>query len=121
MLSKEQAYAIIDFVVAESAGYDAKVMVQSSATGLTRFANSEIHQNVFEDSTTVGITLTQGRRRSDVRTGLYDEAALRAAVAEAIQNLALLPEGEEQSPLVDAPAKIAADEFSSDLERRMMS
>ena len=57
MLSKEKIYSIIDDVILESKPYDAKVLVLSSGIGLSRFANSEIHQNVFEDKTEIIINI----------------------------------------------------------------
>ena len=106
MSDKKLAYQIIDTVLQAAQGYDTRVQVQSSVQGLTRFANSEIHQNVQEERTQVSITITQGKRRSDVSTDLYDQAGLEAAVQEAVANLSLLPEGEEQPPLVESPADL---------------
>lgn len=115
MLNKELAYQIIDTVLQATEGYDTRVQVTSSDRGLTRFANSEIHQNVYEERTNVSITITQGKRRSSVNTDLYDAVGLQAAAQEAIANLSLLPEGEEQPPLVETPAALTAESFSQAL------
>ena len=116
MLSKERLYQVIEIVLDEAKGYDTRVLVQSGIEGLTRFANSEIHQNVLEDRTTVDIVVTQGKKCSRLSTSLYDETELRAAACEAIANLSLLPEGEEQPLLVHAPANIELVEFCAELE-----
>lgn len=118
MLSREQMYQIIDFAVAEAEGYDIRVMVVSSEEGLTRFANSEIHQNVFEDVTSVELTVFQGKKRSAIETNLYSEEGLRVAVKEAINNLQFLPEGEVELPLVDAPLAIESDHFNAELAQQ---
>lgn len=118
MLNREQMYQIIDFAVAEAEGYDIRVMVVSSEEGLTRFANSEIHQNVFEDVTSVELTVFEGKKRSAIETNLYSEDGLRDAVKEAINNLQFLPEGELELPLVDAPLAIESDSFNSALAQR---
>ncbi|NLY53216.1 MAG: TldD/PmbA family protein [Firmicutes bacterium] len=117
MLSKEQAYQIIDTVLKHTQGYDTRVQVSSNVVALTRFANSEIHQNVWEDRTSVSITITEGKRRSDVRTELIDAAGLKTAAEEAISNLKLLPEGQEQPPLVSEPEVMESDAFCPDLEQ----
>ncbi|MTI94286.1 MAG: TldD/PmbA family protein [Firmicutes bacterium] len=116
MLSKEQLYAIIDTVVAAAKGYNAQVLVMNQAEGLTRFANSEIHQNVHEDKTEVTIIITTANKRSEIKTSLFSETGLQEATAEAIANLKFLPEGDEQPPLVDSPAEITADSFNPQLE-----
>ena len=116
MLSKERLYQVIETVLDEAKGYDTRVQIQSGIEGLTRFANSEIHQNVLEDRTTVTIVVTEGKKCSRLSTSLYDEIGLREAAREAISNLAFLPEGETQPPLVDEPASIEAVEFSDELE-----
>ena len=61
MLSKERLYQVIETVLDEAKGYDTRVQIQSGIEGLTRFANSEIHQNVLEDRTTVTIVVTEGK------------------------------------------------------------
>lgn len=116
MLSKEQAYAIIDQVVLAAKGYDVRVMVQDSGTGLTRFANSEIHQNVFEDSTQVVVNLSRGKKRINFSTALIDEAGLQETVRDMIDNLEFLPEGQEEPPLVSEPAVMETVDFNDQLD-----
>ncbi len=115
MLNKEQAYQIIDFIVEEAKGYDTRVLVTSGEEGLTRFANSEIHQNVFHDETKVHITVLYGKKRSELSTTLYSEDGLRRAVKDAITNLDFLPEGDMELPLVTSPEQIESDGFSTEL------
>ncbi len=117
MLSKERIYAIIDIVLREAKGHDTIVLVQSGVNGLTRFANSEIHQNVFEDTTDITITMTEGRKRSQIMTSRYDQEGLAAATQEAITNLSFLPDGDEQPSLVEGPAEITSESFNPELER----
>lgn len=117
MLNKERIYQIIDFVIAEAEGYETRVIVTSREEGLTRFANSEIHQNTFEDQTSVQITIQDGKKSSEISTTTYTEAGLKAAVQEAIANLEFLPEGELQIPLVETPALIEEDAFNVELDQ----
>lgn len=115
MLSKQKIYDLIDFVVAEAAGYQVKVMVRAQAQGLTRFANSEIHQNVFEDETTFTISVSTENKRSEISTSQYDQEGLKGAVKDAIANLSFLPQGETQQPLVKEPPEITADNYNARL------
>ena len=115
MLNKQQSYEIINFIIEQASGYQTRVMVNSQAEGLTRYANSEIHQNVFEDKTSITITITEQKKRSRVSTTVYDKESLREAVAEGIENLEFIPPGEEQPPAVEEPQEISTDHYNSDL------
>ncbi len=106
MLNKETAYRIIDTAIDEAKGYDARIIVQGGTEALTRFANSEIHQNVEVSSLTATIVITRGKKQSQISTDLYTPEGVREGVQEAIANLDFLPEGEEQPPLVETPAEI---------------
>ncbi|MCL2498386.1 MAG: hypothetical protein FWF06_08545, partial [Symbiobacteriaceae bacterium] len=66
MYSKEQIYALIDKALAHAPGQVAQVQVTSSAEGLSRIANSEIHQNVFEDRTTLSVTIYDAKKASSI-------------------------------------------------------
>ncbi|AZR72866.1 hypothetical protein BBF96_05355 [Anoxybacter fermentans] len=116
MLNKERIYEIIDFVIKEAEGYNTQVLVFSNEMGLTRFAKSEIHQNVFEDKTEVIITILEGKKQSQIATTLYDKEGLRAAVKEAINNLKFLPEGEVELSLVSSPKLIEDEDFNKELD-----
>ena len=117
MLSKERAYAIIDLVLEEAKGYETAVIVQGGNEALTRFANSEIHQNVQASSMDVTIAVTRGHKRSAVTTGLCTPEGLRRATGEALANLEFLPEGEKQPPLVGTPPEIETVSLDAELER----
>lgn len=115
MLNKKEAYQIIDTILDLAKGYDTRVLVQGQAEGLTRYANSEIHQNVFEDLTTVTITIIDGNKRSEQTTTDYSDQGLEIIVAEAIDNLQFLPEGSAQPPAVTAPLTLESDYFNEAL------
>lgn len=115
MLNKIETYQIIDTVLSMSAKYDTRVLVQGQAQGLTRYANSEIHQNVFEDVTTVTITIIDGKKRSEQTTTDYSQQGLQIIVDEAIANLEFLPEGTEQPPAVTSPKVLEKDYFNEAL------
>ncbi|MFO8060110.1 MAG: TldD/PmbA family protein [Bacillota bacterium] len=115
MLDRDRCYQLIDFVLSETGEHPARVMIMSQAGELTRYANSEIHQNVAEDVTSVTITVTGEGKRSRLSTTVCDEEGLRAAAADAVENLQYIPPGEEQPPPVTEPAEIVADHFDANL------
>ena len=62
---------------------EAEVLVMAGDSALTRFANSEIHQNVAERSLTVNLRHVVGRRIAVVSTGKVDAEGLRSLVHRA--------------------------------------
>ena len=62
---------------------EAEVLVSAGDSALTRFANSEIHQNVAERSVTVSLRHVVGRRIAVVSTGKVDAEGLRSLVHRA--------------------------------------
>lgn len=118
MLSKERAYAIIDWVLEETGGYDTSVVVRGATEALTRIANSEIHQNVCASEMDVTIVVTGEGKRSAVATGHHGEEGLRRAAAEAVRNLEFMPEEEEElPPLTASPPVMESVSLSAGLER----
>ena len=62
---------------------EAEVLVTTGDAALTRFANSEIHQNVTERDLTVNLRFVAGRRIAVISTGRADEEGLRSLVSRA--------------------------------------
>ncbi len=62
---------------------EAEVLVTTEDAALTRFANSEIHQNVAETNLTVNLRFVAGRRIAVGASGRTDEDGLRALVRRA--------------------------------------
>jgi predicted Zn-dependent protease len=80
------ALSIAEAVLAralEAGATEAEVLVMSDDQALTRFANSEIHQNVAETSVSVNLRFVIGRRIATASTGRTDEAGLAAVVHRA--------------------------------------
>jgi PmbA protein len=59
---------------------EAEVLVMAGDSALTRFANSEIHQNVAERSLTVSLRHVVGKRIAVVSTGKVDTQGLKSLV-----------------------------------------
>ena len=62
---------------------EAEVLVTAGDSSLTRFANSEIHQNVAERGLSVSLRHVVGRRIAVVSTGRVDAEGLRSLVHRA--------------------------------------
>lgn len=66
-----------------SGASEAEVLVASDDSYLTRFANSEIHQNVAESSRSVNLRFVSGKRIAVLSTGRIDADGLRLLVERA--------------------------------------
>lgn len=70
--------------LAEAAGAtEAEALVVAGESSLTRFANSEIHQNVESSEVSVNLRFVQGRRVGVASTGRTDAEGVRALVERA--------------------------------------
>ena len=70
--------------LAEAAGAtEAEALVVAGESSLTRFANSEIHQNVESSELSVNLRFVQGRRVGVASTGRTDAEGVRALVEHA--------------------------------------
>jgi PmbA protein len=95
--------------LAESAGAsEAEALVVASESALTRFANSEIHQNVGSAEVFVNLRFVRGRRVGVASSGRTDGDGVRAVVERAaeiaanieeLEDWAGLPEAESVEPL----------------------
>jgi PmbA protein len=106
----EAALRIAEEVVrlATSAGVsEAEALVVSGESALTRFANSEIHQNVASTEAYVNLRVARGRRVGVASSGRTDAEGLRALVeraaaiaanVEELEDWAGLPEPGDSTP-----------------------
>ncbi|MGH4121085.1 TldD/PmbA family protein [Clostridium sp.] len=114
MLNKKEAYKIIDRVLSKC-NYYTMVSIMCKEEGLTRFANSEIHQNVYNEEDSVTITIIHDKKISEVTTNLLSEEELIKAVYEAEENLKLLPQGDIELPEILFPLEIASEDYDTQL------
>ncbi len=92
---------------------EAEVLVMAGDSALTRFANSEIHQNVAERSLTVNLRHVVGRRIAVVSTGRVDAEGLRSLVHRAAAIARSCEELDDWAGLPATPATAAAGGGSS--------
>ena len=101
-------------------GGDAEALYMARDLGLTRFANSQIHQNVVEHDATLRVRLTDGGRTGVASTNRLDDEGMRDVVGRALAirdraarnpEAAPLPEGSStpHATLGLAEATTAAD------------
>jgi predicted Zn-dependent protease len=62
---------------------EAEVLVMAEDAALTRFANSQIHQNVAEESIRIAVRFVDGRRVGVASTGRVDDTGLADVAARA--------------------------------------
>jgi PmbA protein len=110
-----EALRLAELVVhlAEGAGVtEAEALVVAGESALTRFANSEIHQNVASTEVFVNLRVAHGRRVGVASSGRTDLEGLRALVERAAAIAANVEELEDWAGLPEpdgaAPAPLAA-------------
>ena len=85
-------------------GADVEVLLQRGVEGLTRFANSQIHQNVWRDDIGVTVRVVRSGGRSGVVSIHTDDPA---AVATAAAQAAALADVSPEDPEYPGPAEAA--------------
>ncbi|MCL2202936.1 MAG: TldD/PmbA family protein [Defluviitaleaceae bacterium] len=93
MLDKKTAEQVIKNVTSQTQNY-AQVRIHGSAQGTTRFAKSEISQNVAITDTSVALTVFNGKKEATASTNVLTEAGLAQLAKDADALLAHVPEGE---------------------------
>lgn len=102
MLSKNEIYSLMDKII-EKSKYKTSISLNYYENGLTRFANSEIHQNVYTSDCRVKVTVLHDKKVSNVSTNLLTEEALIKALRDAEENLDFLPQGDYEYKLPAEP------------------
>jgi predicted Zn-dependent protease len=85
------AEQVLEMVQASSPAAEAEVLVDSNELALTRFANSFIHQNVAEATTTVRLRLHADGRTAAGTTTIVDGDGLRGLVERTVAAARLCP------------------------------
>ena len=68
LFGRERALEILEAAVRQSPADATEIVLLRDRTALTRFANSEIHQNVSQDNTRVSVRAVVGRASARVCT-----------------------------------------------------
>lgn len=99
---------VVDQILARvPVGLQAEVRASSGRSGLTRFADSFIHQNVAEESADVSLTLVDAERRVASAAGKVaaSESALDQFVRDAVQAVEVAPV-RDQWPGLTEPVEV---------------
>jgi len=92
---------------------EAEALVMAEDAALTRFANSQIHQNVAETNVTINLRFVAGKRVGVASSDRIDDEGLRrlaanaAAIARVVEELGDWAGLPEPSPIEDVPAGYA--------------
>jgi predicted Zn-dependent protease len=95
LLTREQAKALADRVLAFAKADETRVSIASGATGNTRFAGNEITTSGGTTDTSVTVTARIGKRRASSSTNSLDDASLARTVDMAERLARLSPEDPE--------------------------
>jgi predicted Zn-dependent protease len=101
---------VVDLVRAANPGAEAEVVVETAEHALTRFANSYIHQNVADATTSVRLRLHVDGRTAAGSSTVTDADGLRGLVDRTLAAAALCPPDPQWPgltrplPVTDAPA-----------------
>ncbi|MEA2640058.1 MAG: PmbA protein [Chloroflexota bacterium] len=92
MLGEVQLRQLTERALGASSADETEVLVIADESALTRFANSAIHQNVFESGIEIRVRAVLGTRIGVATTNSTDERALREVVERAVVSARLAPE-----------------------------
>ena len=98
LLTREQAKTLTDRVLALSTADQTRVVIVSTWSGNTRFADANITTSGGVTDTTLTITVAIGKRQASSSTNVLEDAALKRTVDLAIQLARLSPEDPELLP-----------------------
>ena len=98
------AAALLERVLGLVRGGEAEAVYTGRDAALTRFANSQIHQNVVEHDAVVRLRVAADGRTGVAATNRLDDAGLRAMVAEALEIRDHAARNRDAAPLADGGA-----------------
>jgi predicted Zn-dependent protease len=108
-VSSELAARVLDLARAElGPAAEVEVLAERERAGLTRFANSYIHQNVAEESARVMLRIHRDGRTATANPSRIDDDGLRALVERVGAAAGLLP-ADPLWPGLAPPAPLAGD------------
>ncbi|MFW6301389.1 MAG: TldD/PmbA family protein [Bacillota bacterium] len=117
MLKKAGAYMVLDRILSTAGSLDMQVILKGENQELTRFAGSEIHQNVASDKLEAEILLGKDGRELKVTTNDFEHEALIKLIKKTGRKLMELPERDNKRDFISEPADISSENYFKDLER----
>jgi PmbA protein len=123
----QDALALAERVLAHAereGASESEALVMSEDAALTRFANSQIHQNVTETNVTINLRFVVGKRVGVASSGRTDEEGLRrlasnaAAIARVVEELEDWGGLPGPTPIEDVPAAFSSATATASPELR---
>ncbi|MCL2217763.1 MAG: TldD/PmbA family protein [Defluviitaleaceae bacterium] len=112
MLNKEAARSILDKTMAQ-VGHYATAVLSATEQNTTRFANSEISQNVAITDMNLSLTVYDGKKSATCSTNVVTDDGLKELAKDAENLLKYVPEGEfEAFPFSDEPVQESSSDGS---------
>ncbi len=85
LLGEAEAFSILEDALRGSPADQTEVVLLTDSTDVTRYANSEIHQNVSQANTRLSVRVAVGRAVARVFTNSLDPELLRRTIDEAVR------------------------------------
>ncbi|HWP29817.1 MAG TPA: TldD/PmbA family protein [Chloroflexota bacterium] len=92
MLGRDQVQRLLEAALRRSPAEQTEIVLMASDSALTRFANSEIHQNVYESNAEVRVRAVVGKRTGVAVSNRLEPDAIARAVETATALARLQPE-----------------------------
>jgi predicted Zn-dependent protease len=115
-MSTDTAAQVLDLVRSAAPDAEAEVAVDTTDLGLTRFANSYIHQNVSDSTVRVRLRLHTGGRTATGATTVVDADGLRDLVDRTVAAARLVPADSRWAGLTaptEVPPAVSVDEATA--------
>jgi PmbA protein len=117
MLGEARAIETLKKVISMVEVEQAEAVLVGGTSALTRFANSTIHQNVFEKDNVIYLKVARGKKIGVTSTNIMDDAALKQLASRAVQ----IAESQVPNPnfesFVHSPAAEKVDVFDDATEK----
>ena len=108
MNRQEELLTLARQTIQESPAEQTLVRIIANDTALTRFANSEIHQNTFERNSTVQVVAREGQREGVMVTNVLTPDSLRETAAHALAAARVSEPNPDLAEFVEGPREYPA-------------
>lgn len=126
MLGKDRALQLLEETLGHSSADQTEVVIMAEVVGVTRFANSMIHQNIAETAARASIRSVIGKRVGSAATNRVESGQLRATAERSAELARLQTENKEfvslpkQQPISPVRAFSVATDASTPEARAAM-
>lgn len=111
MLGEARAIELLKKVISLTEADQTEALLLSETTGLTRFANSTIHQNVFEKDAVLYLRAAIGRKTGVASSNLLDEESLKKLAGTAAEIAASQVENPDFDGFAKSPRSEKVDAY----------